>query len=449
MKKFFKLTLNSFTVAVFIYALIVMLAFNFLIIPQYFPGGTGDSEYYFELANQIAISGFPNELRPFGQGPIAIGSILIKAVGGKISIILFNAFIHAVAIYFLVSLLSFWFSLHSAIIGSIPLTLSPYMMLWYSQLSKESLSLLGVVLFVYGATGIVNSANNSFKYLLRYLISIIVAMMLFWLMRPYINQILIPAIAGYTLLLVYRDHDNYCYTFFYILIGIFICILFTISSFGSSSDRTLQSLESNSDALVTSTIRNSDVYLKCIDSINNGSWTSESNLESFIGSKFRSIMARRCLIYSGIGESTNVDKESSYFDKSALPKNTAEVLRYLPNGGFKGIFYPSLKSSYEAIVRYSPSPFYAATFVYQLFFMMSLMGFLLIFKKDGILPILILCIYVIALYGISTPFIGALVRYRYPWYMVVVSIGFAALVQRLFNKNINFLFKYKAADVTK
>lgn len=411
-----------------------MVLFNTLIIPRFFTEGTGDPEYYFQIASRIAHAGLISEIRPFGQGPIGLGAILISVMGGKIGIIFFNATIHTCSIYFLIKLLRRWFDLLPSVIASLLLAISPYMMLWYAQLNKESLVLLGAILFCYGFTSLMVQKKMSIGVLVGCMLAIALSILMFWFMRPYLNQILLPIVIWYTLLISYENYPNWFGVFRSILIGFGFIFALGLLPSGGASDATLSSLEHNSEALQSAaSVASGGVYKECVDAIDDGVWGGGSKLQIFIGSKMRSLMGRRCLIFSGVGETSNVNKERAYFDEEFLPKNIEEAFRYLPIGGLKGVFYPPLNVSYDAIINSAPSPFYLTTFLYQIFFLAALVGILFSANKKGIFPIICLCLYIAFLYGVSTPFIGALVRYRYPWYMIITSIGIAALIQRVFN----------------
>lgn len=50
-------------------------------------------------------------------------------------------------------------------------------------------------------------------------------------------------------------------------------------------------------------------------------------------------------------------------------------------------------------------------------------------RRSGIVIPLALAASVMTVYGMATPFLGALYRYRFPWWMLTICMGLAALIE--------------------
>ena len=172
-----------------------MILLREIAIPHIFPASVGgnlptDPQYYndlaFKKAAEIEAHGLVEfELRPSGQGAAGLASLLYLLVKSPCIVVLVNGFIHALSAVVIVLIIRSWFPLRTSIIAAIPLAVSPYMILWFSQLNKDSYSLLGALLFVYGMLQLVLHGKPLQNVTYNVLV-VISGALLIWLMRPYV-----------------------------------------------------------------------------------------------------------------------------------------------------------------------------------------------------------------------------------------------------------------------
>lgn len=184
----------------FVYAILAFTISRELIIPNMLPSAeghiSGDPMYYHQLAlskvQEIQDEGIQAfELRPSGQGSAGIATLLYLAWENPYSVVLLNAVLHAASAVLMSLILLQWFPLRTAIIATLPLVISPYMIVWFSQVNKDTSSLTGALLFVYGLMRLIKIKNEPHAGLYSLLI-IFSGILLIWVMRPYLNQILLP-----------------------------------------------------------------------------------------------------------------------------------------------------------------------------------------------------------------------------------------------------------------
>lgn len=111
----------------------------------------GDPLVYHEIAVRISTEigrhGWGAfELRPEGHGPAGVVSILYFAGFGQLAIIFLMAFLHAVSVVCFFSILRLFFSPSASVFGVFPVFFSVGMIVWYSQINKDSFVLLGCLL---------------------------------------------------------------------------------------------------------------------------------------------------------------------------------------------------------------------------------------------------------------------------------------------------------------
>ncbi|MDG1144335.1 MAG: hypothetical protein P8N92_06680 [Burkholderiales bacterium] len=130
-----------------------------IIIPEVFPQSAnghqpGDPSFYDLIAKRNVDNLMEGKAKlsfsPHGQTVSGIASF-IYAYGGSIySLVLLNCILHGASVVILFLILRNWFSGLASTVGVMPLLISPYMILWFSQINKGSWTLFGVLLFTYG-----------------------------------------------------------------------------------------------------------------------------------------------------------------------------------------------------------------------------------------------------------------------------------------------------------
>jgi len=193
-------------ICVFCYALMAMAVSRELVIPYFMPSSIdgniqGDPYYYHLLAikkteemKALGIEEF--ELRPEGQGPAGFASLAYLAINSPYSVVLINALLHGVSVVIMTLILLRWFPLRASLIAITPLAVSPHMMLWFSQLNKDSFALVGSLLFIYGLMRFICADGKTlFRSGFISLVVMVAGVLLLWVVRPYVNQILLPIVA--------------------------------------------------------------------------------------------------------------------------------------------------------------------------------------------------------------------------------------------------------------
>jgi putative peptidoglycan lipid II flippase len=431
-------TLAMVFVGVFIYAIVAMVVSRELVIPRMtlsIDGHIeGDPQYYHLLAlkkvDEIRSGGVRQfELRPEGQGPAGVASLLYLVTGSTYGMVVLNATMHALATIMMVLILMQWFSRCISIIASLPLALSPYMIVWFSQINKDSFVLLGVMLFTYGLLNLLNPKARVpfYKEALLYLLVALFGMVLIWIMRPYVNQILLPITSLIlVVVLVLRSRKPANGTWIgLVLYGGAMLVSLGLLSKGATSDETLDSfkyfkLQGQSQTLST----------KCLSTIDGRNWRNEPYLPDFLNEKLKAMMGQRCNIFTLLETQSNVTTRESIVDMDRFPSGSSEALAYLPRAALLGVFSP-WPDRWGYVFYKKPSVFYTITPVEAILLYIgfaSLVAWLVWNKAWSVSIPIVLCITVMTIYGMATPFLGALYRYRYPWWILLICLGVAALL---------------------
>lgn len=236
---------------VLLYAISAMFFVREILVPEIYITATdgnipGDAEYYNSLAHKKVIEIKKQglglfELRPSGQGAAGIASIFYLLIDSPYSIVFVNALLHAFSVLVMVMIVRCWFPINLSILATIPLAISPYMIMWFSQINKDSFTLIGVLLFVYGLIQIIMYAEILRKVILGFIFAVI-GMLFLWIMRPYINMMLLPLI---TLILTFMiGYDLWKKSakpriFSLIIFSAVILIILNHLNNGAASDKTL------------------------------------------------------------------------------------------------------------------------------------------------------------------------------------------------------------------
>jgi hypothetical protein len=407
-----------------------------IIIPAIYPTsihGTiaGDPQYYNALALEksaaIKTQGFSAfELRPAGQGPAGIASLIYLFSDNSSLIVLMNAVLHAVSAAMMVSILKRWFTIRVSLIAALPLVISPYMIMWFSQLNKDSFTVAGAMLFTYGLIGLVDVLRRPKSPTVSIFI-LLAGASLISLMRPYMIQMLIPISAVVILfhgICLIRQHHHVREVGKLAISGFAIIACLAFMTTGAASDNTLKRFNSQT----TQPVAEGKLAQTCLSKVEL-QWRDEQYLPNYFNKKLRAIMGARCLIFNLLDTQTNLTTRLSILDTNVLPGGTVETLAYTPRAAMIGIFSPWPNSWFYIIEKrsffYVVAPLEAA-FLYA--GMIGLIFWLMRRKAWGSLTPIALSLSMMTLYGMSTPFLGALYRYRYPWWMIMLCFGFASLL---------------------
>lgn len=161
-------------------------------------------------------------------------------------------------------------------------------------------------------------------------------------------------------------------------------------------------------------------------------------LPNFINDRFRVMTAQRCLIFQLFETQKNHVTLDAIVDKDVSIAGTKDALQYLPRALQLGLFYPGLQNL-PFLVK-SNSVFYFVSIIESILFSVSA-AFIFIFavchKKIEISFVLVYSISFVAIYGYTTPFLGALYRYRYPWWEILLCLGLAVAINFVKTTNLH------------
>ncbi|UYO93991.1 hypothetical protein [Pollutimonas sp. M17] len=430
--------------AAFIYALCSMIFIREVAIPYIYPSAVdghlpGDAAYYHSLAmeqlTKIDLQGISAfELRPKGQGAAGIASLLYLAIESPYSVVILNSVLHAAATLILILILRRWFTFRVSIIAASPLALSPYMMIWFSQINKESYMLLGVMLFVYGLIELLSIRCR--PSMLRNLFIAISGVVLIGLVRPYANQILFPITAFiFSLAFLWQLRHEQSIMKLMPLAASAATVLLTLGllTSGAASDKTLTrisnekpvSIPDHPQSTASACLRNADPIR----------WANEAWLPDYIDTRLRSMMTQRCLVFTLLESQSNPITLDSIIDQRRLPSGSAEALGYLPRAVMIGVLSPwPTQWLYSFQVR--PSIFYTISSIEAVLMYVAIFGSCIYIarRKRWLAAVpMTLALSFMTIVGMATPYIGAVYRYRYPWWMLVICVGIAASMT-LFNE---------------
>ncbi|WP_205231188.1 hypothetical protein [Azospira oryzae] len=241
----------------FLYAIIAMAVAREIIIPTIFPLALdgdipGDPVYYKTIAMEQAakirthgITAFDSH--PNGQGISGVASLVYLTTNHTYGVIFLNAVLHALSVLLLAFIARQWFPQITAIACTMPMIASPYMMLWFSQINKESFALTGVLAITLGVLQILRKSSPSLlKSNAASLLLILIGSFFVWLVRPYVNQLLFYVVVAIFLIAVAWRVRSHCQSKLvpimrFAFLGAIAASMLAILSAGAASDATIES----------------------------------------------------------------------------------------------------------------------------------------------------------------------------------------------------------------
>ncbi len=426
-----------------------MLAIREIFIPIIFPLSLdgnlpGDSSYYkgiaLESIGNIRANGFSAFLlHPQGQGVAGVASIIYLATNHDYGVIVLNGILHASSAVLLALIARHWFSQIIAIASTIPMIASPYMMLWFSQINKESFALTGVLALTLGILRILRKSNPApLKSNAVSLLLILIGSFCVWLVRPYVNQVLFPVVAAvFAIAITWRARtlrqSKLAPFIQFVFLGAIAASLMAFLGTGAASDATIESFAtfeksknsaSNSAPALTET---------CLQKVSSSHWGNVDFLPAYVNDRLKALMGQRCLIFSILETHKDPTTLRSIVDQDRLPASSLEAVLYLPRAAILGVFSP-LPTYWRYAVVEGGSFFYAITSVEAAIFYIGIVSLLIWIARTRNFSVLVpvaISFFVMTVYGMAIPFIGALYRYRYPWWILLLCLGVAALISLL------------------
>lgn len=419
----------------FVYAFFAMIISREIVIPKMLSSVNGhingDPQYYHSIAlrktKEIHEFGFSKfELRPEGQGPAGVATLQYLISESPYGIVLLHSLLHACSVGLMFLILRFWFSGKEALIGTLPLLISPYMIFWFSQFNKDSFSIFGILLFMYGLLKLIIIKEK----LRTKIISVtLCALGIFFigLMRPYINQMLLPITLVSLLIISFWNKCSKVVLIKFSAAAIILITSMILCSSGAQSDYTLKSFEDFKNEYIITGHTNKTV-LKCFASIKKENWKDAKFLPGYVNGKLRALMGQRCYTFILLEENYNKTTTYSIIDSDVIPNGSLEAVAHIPRAFLIGILSPSPHFWLYALKQrnsmfYSIVPFEA---------LLLYAGLICIFvwiiknKKFTIFIPLGYSAIIMTIMAMANPSIAVLYRYRFPWWMLFMCIGVAA-----------------------
>lgn len=419
------ITMWKLWLAFFAYTTVVALTVQLILLPYVFPvwhagngllvGGDWLSFHHLasELAQKIHIQGWSAwELRPSGQAPAGIAAaIYALTIPQPWTMIPFNAALHATAALILVRIVLFFLpNLQRAIWAALPFVLYPSAMTWYTQIHKDGLFILGMLLFVYGWVILsqIQTWGGNFWPSLLAVIWIIWGMVIVWVVRPYGVQMM----QG---------------------IGVIISSLLTGAFLIRAIQKKLPWRKALSAFLLAWILLGVTIPLfkNGIFMTETTSWEMASASEKSLGASSSSIVEQKLIALAVVREeyfSTYRDAASAIDDDKHFA-SASDVLAYLPRATEIAFLapFPSHWFGQGSLAANTVMRRVAAIEMIGVYFTLPFLIYAVWHWRKRIdLWIIILFSYgMMVTYSIATPNIGTLYRMRYGFIMTLIAIGIA------------------------
>ena len=423
---------------VFVYSWLASLLLQLWVIPTLFsqPGAAEglvvlDSIGFDRIAKakvaEIASLGWSAwELKPQWQLPAGIASLFYTVIGpSPTSVLPFNAVVHALSACAVTLILRNFFSAVPALIGALVFALNPASFEWVAQIHRDGIFILGNLLFICGIMSFFRPSGEGGGRWLRYLSSMVfmpaLGITLVWAARPYWVQVMLVTTLLMLIPAAFVGMSRRRATNRRHIAGLavaFLCIVafqvwmvkfhmpYELIQIPESAYEPIQIPES-----VSATTESLPFY-----------WKRTSWLPEIIEGRFYRIAIAR--------EGAKSQGGNTLVDAKWRLDSTGAMLGYVPRALQLGLFspFPELwggKASTAAMTM-------ARKVVggVTLFFYVCLIGLgmgLWQLRRNMLLWVMIgVCLIGILIYALTYPNIGTLMRYRYGFYMLLVSFGLAS-----------------------
>lgn len=424
----------------FLFSLTIALFVQLIALPYWFQdlhGGNGlliggdwigFNNIATKLSDSIAREGWNAwELRPERQSPAGIAAVFYFLFGAHPWTLLpMNTAVHATTAVLMVRIIQTFISdIRFALLCVLPFILFPSSLIWYSQIHKDGIFFLGVILNLYGwillsclKTWGVFGVKNFLPVLY-----IFIGCFLIWLMRPYgikmmqgIGCIFIIMLVPYFVTQVFRRRLLFNQAFFALLIIMALPIAINIFKDGS---------EKGEVALVstfTQPVENQSFVIKAKEAIVGIGWKETEWVPRILDDVFLTISIVR-YGYQGSKGGSNIDADV-YF------RSAPEFFLYLPRAIQIGFAAPFPSFWNEQNVIGGDSTILKRIVMFEMllvYFALFFLGYALFRwnRKIEIWLIFIFCVIFILLYTYITPNIGSLHRTRHGFLMVLLALGIA------------------------
>ena len=204
--------------------------------------------------------------------------------------------------------------------------------------------------------------------------------------------------------------------------------LFGVISFsGSSGQSSYQTVAQAINGPQKVTVQHTTTADECFKKIVN--WQNAKFLPAFVNNRLRGLMEQRCRIFTILDVEKNRTVVKSFFTVDWLPSSSLEAIHYIPIAFAHGIASP-WPWTVLSVVQPTLSIFYLFAIFESYLLYFGLLGLFLWMVRNRQLSLLVpisCSASVMTAFAMSVPFLGALYRYRYPWWILLIGLGLAAL----------------------
>jgi hypothetical protein len=389
----------------------------------------GDPQYYHHLALRTAEAMRAHswtawEPRPDGQGIAGIGGLAYYWFGPSPQIFaLLNAVLHGVSAAVLWVFAERVAGRALAKYAVVPVVIAPYQMAWFSQPNKDSFVMTGALLYFLGLYLLLGRGEVQRRSgVLLALSAMTLGVALVALMRPYLVDILLIASTGVMVLLglylvLNRNarETGQRRSAFRVVALVVVANLLLLGVNGAT--------KSAASDLTIENLGQTDMRERYPE------WEASQWMPVWLDERLFVIAYQR-LHFAGIADSLNATSRDFLVEWDRRFEGAADFLAYLPRAVQLGFLAP-FPHDWGAFSEARGSVFRNVVQVEMLFTYVALAALLWAMFSRGLsaavaAPLAIAAI-VIAMYGMATPHVGALNRYRYPFLGFVTCVGLAHL----------------------
>jgi hypothetical protein len=425
-----------------LYSSAIMAFYRAVIFPRFEPGTTdgilpGDPWMFHTTAVRVAENMSRDgwsawTLRPDGSGNVGVVAVLYYLFGPVTSLaVVLNAFLHGIACAALILFGAQYLSRRHAVLVALPFILSPYQMEWYSQPTKDSFAAAGFLLMIYGWCILIRSwpeARSKLRFALG-LVIVASGIALISIVRPYLVQVLVAMSApcvlfvSWTLLRRARMTDA--------IIGVVLIrgaalVLVLVSLLPMARVTGTNAVTWHADraaqTLVTSVAEPAP------------GWQRTAWLPAKLDFTLYGIAAIQRNLFRDLATDKNINSREALIDIDVHFHSAADVLAYIPRAVQIGLLAP-FPNQWSFFGIPSRSVFRNFATLQTILVYSSLMALMLgmrsFRRRIEFYAAFWYSFGVIAVYALATPHVGVLDRYRYPFLMLLVTMGLTTCVTSL------------------
>lgn len=422
---------------VFLYTLITSAFLQLYLMPAWFPelisaeglvnpDSIGFHQMALEQVEIMRVDGWSAwELRPKWQAISGIASAIYMVTSpSPVAMLPFNAFVQMLSVCVIFALLTQFFSKRAALAGAVLYALNPGALEWTAQMHKDGVFILGNLMYIWALVRLFPKwgavyGDHGWIRLATWGGVAILGTVLVWVARPYWVYLMLP-MSALTLIIKFGEHGYYLWRatgkkiYFSESMAILVVCAFQIWMIQSHLHYGYEGAPS--------------VVESAISDNNRLEWKRSDHVPGTVDMLFYQIAnSRHSAIRMGGGSLIDAD----------WPLDSVErVLMYLPRGVQVGLFspFPDLwrgegRTGYTTLARKIMG---GVTAVFYVCLVGFFVGFYYFKDRIGYWIMLLACAEGIVAYAISTPNVGTLLRYRYGFYMLMVSFGAACLFEARF-----------------